>query len=122
MWGCSAAIGAELFGYLGEGLRIGRDVPERLFERAVAEITAEQQQVVGDGRSLLAPLGDQARRQGVAKIMDAGMGAVAADNEIGGESTKYGMNRALTQLISAPSDKQTIGKGGAPLTCRLVPA
>lgn len=99
------AIGVELFGSPVEGLRVGGHVPEGLFERLVAEIPTEEQKMMGNRRSLLAPLGDQAGGEGVPEIVNTRTNAISVYDEIPRDRAKHTMDGVLVKGTSVASHK-----------------
>jgi hypothetical protein len=116
------AKGVKLLGNAGQRVRIGRDVPKRLLERPVAEVSAEQQEVMADRRSLLAPLSDEARGERMTEIVNAGPGAVAGGDEIVGQGPEGAMDGALAEGAAAPRQEKPIGEGGMPRSFRQIAA
>ena len=82
------AVAVEALGGSFEGKRISGNVPERLAERSMTKIAAEQEKVMSHGRLLLTPLGDQPGGQGVTEIVKPRISARASNDEISGEAAK----------------------------------
>lgn len=105
----------ETLGDAGESGRIGRYVPKGIAESAVTEITAQQEQVMGYGRLLLAPLGNQLRGQSVAKIVKTRMQTCSVGDEVSGKPTESVIYGLLVQWTAHATDKEVVGeKGMAP--------
>jgi len=111
----------EPLGDVGERGRIGRHVPERVAESAMAEITAQQEQVMGYGRLRLAPFGNQLRGQGVAKIMKPRPPACSVGDKVSGESAESIVNGLLVQWMAVASDKKAVRAKGMASPGGLIP-
>jgi len=66
---------------------IGGDVPERVGKVAMAQITREQKQMMGDWCPGSAPLGNPSRSEGMAKIVNAWVSPLAVAGDALGKAT-----------------------------------
>ena len=111
----------ETLGDVGERGRIRRHIPERVAESAVTEITAQQEQVVGYGRLLPAPLSNQPRGQGVTEIMKTRPRACSVGDKVSGEPAECIVNGLLVQWMAGASDKEAVGAKGMASPGGLIP-
>lgn len=102
----------ELLRDSAERPRIGGEIPERLLERPVAKISAEQQEVVPDRHPLPGPRGDQTGGKGMAEIMNARPVARAGRDEIHRQRTEHTMHGSLAERPSCASQEEPIGECG----------
>jgi len=72
----------------GEGLCVSGNVPERVCEVAMTEISREQEQVVRNCGSRATPVGHPAGCEAMAEIMQAGCRTVAVAGDTVGEPTE----------------------------------
>ena len=114
--GLSVAVAVESLRDRLKGEWIGGDVPERLAECPVPEIAGKKEEMMGDGRLLPAPLGDQPRGQSVAEIVKPRMRPRSGNDKIPGEAAKRVIHGLLVQGAATAADEEPIGKGGMAAT------
>ena len=118
--GLSVAITVEALGDRLKGEWIGGDVPERLTKCPVPEVAGKEEEMMGDGRLLPAPLGDQPRDQGVAEIVKSRIRPRSGDDEIPSDAAKRVIHGVLVQGAATAAGEEPIGKYGMAATRRPV--
>ena len=96
---------------------VGGDVPERVGKVAMAQITREQKEMMGDRRPGLAPFGNPSRGEGVAKIVDARVSPPAVTDDAFGKTAEHLMDGVLGDGATVQSDEEVIGDSKTPATC-----
>ena len=100
---------------------VGGDVPERVGKVAMAQITREQKQMMGDGRPGSAPLGNPSRGEGVAKIVNARVRPPAVADDAFGKPTKHLLDGVLGDGATVQADEEVIGDSKTAATCSQIP-
>ena len=100
---------------------VGGDVPERVGKVAMAQITREHKQMMGDRCPGSAPLGNPSRGECVAKIVNAWVSPFAVADDALGKTTEHVVDGVLGDGATVQADEEVIGDSKTAATCSQIP-